>query len=97
MTTAEIIWPTQARLAHASRLVVEAYNALDELMPGVGYRLVSEPDILDEPERLPTFEALGQLSAFIECVDQDVELMGDVVKRLRELHHAAAVRMADDA
>ena len=96
MTTATLSWPTKADLAHVSALVIAAQQALDAL--DVNYwRVALEPDILDDPGMRPTFEELGRLAAFIECVDQDVEIMAAHVKQLREVQHAAAVRMADDA
>lgn len=96
MTTATLTWPTATELGRVSELVLNAQQALDAL--DVNYWQVTlDVSQLDEPRALPTFEALGRLSAFIECVGQDVELMAETVKRIREVQHAAAVRMADDA
>jgi hypothetical protein len=44
-----------------------------------------------------TTAALGGFSAFLECIEQDVVIIAERVKQLRGVHHAAAVRMSDDA
>lgn len=96
MTTATVIsWPTRDDLARVSKFVYDAELALDEL--DVSYSTAWDGLELDDSELLPTFEELGRLAAFIECVDQDIELMTGVVEKLRQVHHDAAVRMNDAA
>jgi hypothetical protein len=96
MTTATVTtWPTAAQLQRVNRLIVRAYNALDELH--LEYAAIArEADALDDATRLPTFEELGRLSAFIAGADQDLRIMReDFLGDCREAHDAAGMRMAD--
>jgi hypothetical protein len=97
MTTATAgTWPDAAQLARVSSHVIEACNALDELHLDY-WRLATEVDSLDDGTRLPTFEELGQLSAFIASMELDLEVMGKHLEPIRDAHDAAAARMQDAA
>jgi hypothetical protein len=97
MTTATAgTWPPAAELVRVSTLLIEACNALDELHL-VYWRIANEVDGLDTGTRLPTFEELGRLSAFITTTEVDLEFMATHLEPMREARNAAAARMQDAA
>ena len=93
-TTTAATWPTVAELDHASKLVAEAHNALDELHLAC-YQLESALDGEDPTKSVPTLEQFGAVSRFIEWADQDIEGMRELLGTVRRLQHVAATSMAD--
>jgi hypothetical protein len=91
MTTATVtIWPTTAQLQRLAKQIERAYHTLDEL------QLEFVPLNPDDPEQLPSFEQLGRLTAFVEAVDQDLQVMREqFLGDIRRLRDEVAVRMAD--
>jgi hypothetical protein len=92
MTTAthSVTLPPARDLDRVERLLVEATNALDEL--SLDCRRYSDKLDSNEAEP-PKLEELGRLSRFIACAEQDVDVMSDHMKGIRDAHQHGAIRI----
>lgn len=95
-TTPVPTWPTPADLQRVASLVTDAARGLDELQL-VYYRL--DNGGVDEPASMPTFEHLGRLTSFIECVNMDLDVMRAHLMTIKGAQHGAATALeeSDDA